>query len=265
MGRNLRPLVQSEAIGCLVTIDLIPRWRTDRAEIAWGSDMPATQEPVRGGGSAQRTLRVASEVDPAERVARPALVVVDMQNDFVRAGAALEVADARRTINANRRLIAAFRARDLPIVFTKFLSRQREDLLWLWSPQCHPETRCCWSGNLRAYDDAEGMLDCAAVIDELKPEPHDIVVEKYGYGAFHGTDLDILLRARGVASLIITGTVTQICVEETARAAFHHGYLTTIVSDAVSSFAPDLHAAALKNFAMKFGWVAETDTVLSWL
>jgi nicotinamidase-related amidase len=59
--------------------------------------------------------------------------------------------------------------------------------------------------------------------------------------------------------------VTQICVEETAREAFHHGYRTTVVADAVSSFAPDLHAATLRNLAMKFGWVADTDTVLGWL
>ena len=64
-------------------------------------------------------------------------------------------------------------------------------------------------------------------------------------------------------SLVITGTVTQICVEETAREAFHHGYMTTIVADAVSSFAPDLHAATLRNFAMKFGWAAAAADVIA--
>ena len=57
-------------------------------------------------------------------------------------------------------------------------------------------------------------------------------------------------------SLFVTGTVTQICVEETAREAFKRGYRTTIVSDAVSSYLPDLHAATLKNFHLKFGWVS---------
>jgi len=59
--------------------------------------------------------------------------------------------------------------------------------------------------------------------------------------------------------------VAQICVEQTAREAFHHGYRTTVVSDGVSSFDPELKAAALRNFAMKFGWVADTETVLGWL
>jgi nicotinamidase-related amidase len=103
------------------------------------------------------------------------------------------------------------------------------------------------------------------VIDELAPEPDDIVVDKYGYGAFHGTELDERLREAGIRSLVVAGTVTQICVEETAREAFHHGYRTTVVSDAVSSYVPDLHEATLKNFALKFGWVVDTDTVLSWL
>jgi nicotinamidase-related amidase len=61
---------------------------------------------------------------------------------------------------------------------------------------------------------------------------------------------------------MVTGTVTQICVEETAREAFHYGYKTTLVSDAVSSYLPDLHAATLKNFSLKFGWVSTTSEVL---
>jgi len=188
-----------------------------------------------------------------------------MQNDFVRAGAPLEVPDARATIPAQQRLIAYFRGAGLPVVYTRFLSYEDDNLLWLWSPQCHPDGRACWPGHLRSYDDADGQLDCAAVIDELAPGPVDLVVDKYGYGAFHDTGLDDFLRAKGVGSLVVTGTVTQICVEESAREAFHHGYRTTVVTDAVSSYVPDLHAATLKNFALKFGWVADTDAVLTWL
>jgi nicotinamidase-related amidase len=208
---------------------------------------------------------IAAQLDPAERVADPALLICDMQNDFVRAGAPLEVPDARSTIPAQRRLIDRFRALGRPLVYTRFLSHETDNLLWLWSPQCHPGTRACWPGHLRTYDDADGPLECAAVIDELAPAPDDLVIDKYGYGSFHGTVLHERLDALGVRSLVVAGTVTQICVEETARQAFHHGYRTTVVADAVSSFAPDLHAAALANFAMKFGWVAKTDAVLAWL
>ncbi len=207
----------------------------------------------------------ALEVPPGERLQRPALVVVDMQNDFVRQGAPLEVPDARATIPANRRLISAFRARGHPVLFTRFLSRGTGNLLWHWSPQCDLPTRCCWPDHARRYDDREGELACIDIVDELAPEPDDPIVDKYGYGAFHGTGLDDLLKVLKVRSLAITGTVTQICVEETARQAFHHDYRTTIAGDAVSSFAPDLHAATLKNFAMKFGWVADSDEIAGWL
>jgi nicotinamidase-related amidase len=208
---------------------------------------------------------VAAQLAPAERVADPALLIVDMQNDFVRAGAPLEVPDARATIPVQRRLIDSFRSRGRPVVYTRFLSYEADCLMWLWSPECHPDTRACWPGHMRTYDDVEGPLDCAAVVDELAPDPDDSVVAKFGYGSFHGTELDELLRARGIRSLVVAGTVTQICVEETAREAFHHGYRTTVVADAVSSYAPHLHAATLENFALKFGWVADADAVLTWL
>ncbi len=138
---------------------------------------------------------LAAQLEPEARVADPALLIVDMQNDFVRAGAPLEVPEARATIPAQRRLIENFRRRGLPVVYTRFLSLESDNLLWLWSPQCHPDTRACWPGHLRAYDDADGLLDCAAVIDELEPGPDDVVVDKYGYGSFHGTDLDERLAA----------------------------------------------------------------------
>lgn len=210
-------------------------------------------------------FKAAEHVPSNERLRDPALLVIDMQNDFVRSEAPLEVPDARTTIAPIRRLIDTFRARARPVVFTRFLSHEEPNLLWHWSPQCWPDVRSCWKGHQRSYADIQGERDCSDVIDELAPRDGEIIIDKYGYGAFHATDLDRRLRAHGVKSLLVTGTVTQICIEETAREAFHHGYRTTIVADAVSSYAPDLHAATLKNFAMKFGWVADTDTVLSWI
>ena len=192
-----------------------------------------------------------------------ALVIVDMQNDFVREGAPLEVPDARATIPAHRALIDAFRRAGRPICYTKFLSTPFESLLWTWSPQCVPPVKCCWKGHMRHYPEAQGELECTDIVQELYPEAGDLIVEKFGYGAFHGTALAALLRGRGIEGFALTGTVTQICVEETGREAFHHGFRTTMVADAVSSFDPELHAATLKNFAMKFGWVATSDQVIA--
>jgi nicotinamidase-related amidase len=97
------------------------------------------------------------------------------------------------------------------------------------------------------------------VVDELAVEPGDYVVDKYGYGAFFRTNLEDILASERVDTVMIAGTVTQICVEETARESFHHGFKTVLLSDGVSSFAPDLHAATLKNFAMKFGMVMSSE------
>ena len=193
----------------------------------------------------------------------PALIIVDMQNDFVRQGGPLQVPDALGTVPAHLDLIAGFRAARRPVIYTKFLSRQTPSLGWIWSPECEPPMKCCWQGHRRYYPDLEAELDCTDVIDELAPGPDDLIIGKYGYGAFHDTNLHDELTGMGAASLAITGTVTQICVEETAREAYHYGYPTTIVSNAVSSFDAPLHKATLRNFAMKFGWVETSAGVIA--
>lgn len=198
-----------------------------------------------------------------DRWANPALVIVDMQNDFVREGAPMEVPDARKTIPQHQRLIEFCRTAGIPIIYTRFLAGPNRTLIYEWSPELEPPTLACQRGYKRYYADIDKTLECVDVIDEIYPQPSDYIIDKYGYGAFHNTALDDTLRSLGVESLIITGTVTQICVEETARGAFHHGYKTTLVADAVSSYMPDLHAATLKNFAHKFGWVSTTDEVLA--
>jgi nicotinamidase-related amidase len=196
------------------------------------------------------------------RLAHPALVVVDMQNDFVRVAAPMEVPEARPTIPVHQALLAACRKRDVPVIYTKFVAGPERTLVWEWSPPLAPPVCCCWKGFLRRYEDVGKELDCSDIIDEIYPEPGDPIVEKFGYGAFHNTNLDDLLKARHVESVLVTGTVTQICVEETARESFKRGYRTTVISDAVSTYMPDLQAAVLKNFALKFGWVSTAAEII---
>ena len=191
-----------------------------------------------------------------------ALVVVDMQNDFVRVGAPLEVPDARATIPANQRLLEWFRREGRPVVFTKFVAGPKPTLMWNWSPVIAPPICCCWPGVTRSYGDAAGELECTAVVDELAPLPGEPQIEKYGYGAFHRTPLTDVLRARAVDTVVISGTVTQICVEDTARGAFHEDFQTVVVADAVSSYEPDLHRATLRNIELKYGRVLTTDDLL---
>ncbi len=186
-----------------------------------------------------------------------------MQNDFVRVGAPLEVPDARETIDVHQQLLSWFRERERPIVFTRFIAGPKRTLMWNWSPQLAPPVCCCWPGFQRAYGDIKGERDCVAVIDELAPLPGESQVDKYGYNAFHRTRLTDLLHAHGVDTVLITGTVSQICVDEAARGAFHEGFQAAVISDAVSSYAPDLQRASLQTLAMKYGRVVTAKEALS--
>jgi nicotinamidase-related amidase len=193
---------------------------------------------------------------------RQALLVVDMQNDFVRRGAPQEVPDARVTIPVIAGLLDAFRAAQRPVIFTRFSAGPQRTLLWNWSPQCGPELRSCWPGVSRAYDDGEELVG-HDVVPELEPLDGETVVDKYGYGSFHNTMLEDVLRARAATQVVAVGTVTQICVEETVREGFHRGLEMVMVRDAVSSFDPELHRATLRNIEMKFGRVEAASTVLA--
>jgi len=194
---------------------------------------------------------------------RSALIVVDMQNDFVRVGAPLEVPDARETIDVNQELLAWFREHKRPVVFTRFIAGPEPTLMWKWSAVIAPPTCCCWPGFMRSYPDVEGERECIAVIDELEPKPGDHQIDKYGYNGFHRTRLTDLLNAGNVDTVLISGTVTQICVEDTARGAFHEGFQAAVVADAVSSYAPELHRASLQTLAMKYGRVVNAQDALA--
>lgn len=205
----------------------------------------------------------ATTPDPfALELASAAFVIVDMQNDFVRVGAPLEVPDTRATIEPIKAVTRLFRAAGRPIVYTRFVTGEKETLLWTWSPQIRSPARCCRRGFVRRYEDIGAERECMAVIDELEVAPGDYVVDKYWYGAFFRTNLLDILQAEGVDTVVLAGTVTQICVEDTARGAFHNGLKTVVLSDCVSSFAPDLQAATLKNHAMKFGMVLDSASLI---
>jgi len=172
-----------------------------------------------------------------------AFLVVDMQNDFVRSNAPLGVPDALGTVDLINRVGREFRLRNRPVVFTRFVA----------------------GGCTRYYEDIKAERETVAIIDELEKEKQDIEVDKYWYGAFHRTNLEDILGSYGVDTVVVSGTVTQICVEETARQAFHHGYKTIILSDCVSSFDQQLHDATLKNLSMKFGAVMSSSDFLKLL
>jgi nicotinamidase-related amidase len=194
---------------------------------------------------------------------RSVFVVIDMQNDFVRLGAPREVPDARPTIPVIARLLEAARQRAVPIIFTRFIGSPRPALIWRFNPEIATDTLFCRAGHRRRYGDRSEALEVTEVVDELTPWPGELVVDKGGYDAFHGTRLAALLKEFGADTIVLAGTVTQVCVESTARGAFHRGIWPLVVSDAVSSVDPELHRASLRVVRLSFGDVRTADEVIA--
>jgi nicotinamidase-related amidase len=104
------------------------------------------------------------------------------------------------------------------------------------------------------------------IIPELYPLPGEPIVDKPGKGAFHATDLDAMLKNRGIAQLIVCGVTTEVCVHTTVREANDRGYECVVVSDCVGSYFPEFHEIGLKMIAAQggiFGWVASCEAVVA--
>lgn len=163
-------------------------------------------------------------------MAREALLVIDMLNDFVLEGAPLEVPDTRKAIPAIKREIDRARAEGRPVVYLCDWHDpdDKEFSKFGWPPHAVKNTRG------------------AEVIDDLKPEKGDTVVRKDAYSGFYGSKLDEKLRGLGVTDLRFTGCVTHICVMFTAADAVLRDYGVTVVTDGVAGLAREDHEAALR-------------------
>jgi nicotinamidase-related amidase len=206
------------------------------------------------------------ELDPS----RAALVIIDMQRDFLEAGgfgAALgnDVSLLRRTIAPSQQLLEQARAAGLIVIHTR--EGHRPDLADL------PPTKKA-RGKLPAGIGDAGPMgrilvrgeDGHDIIPELYPKPGEPVVDKPGKGAFHATDLDAMLKNREIAQLIVCGVTTEVCVHTTVREANDRGYECLVVSDCVGSYFPEFHEIGLKMIAAQggiFGWVASSPAVLA--
>jgi nicotinamidase-related amidase len=201
--------------------------------------------------------------------ARTALLVVDMQRGFVESGHAMEVAPAREIVPVIRALLDAFRARHLPVVFTEFTYSPAVPIL---VGELHPEHRPAAPGAARGFGlPSSSCLEgdsSARTIGALAPRPDELVIRKRWYDAFAGTELDGALRARGVTSLVVTGTMTDICVLSTVVGAFNREYRITVVADAVATLWPEIQRATLDIVGRAFGRVVQSrevlDTIASW-
>src|SRR5215467_10749212 len=194
---------------------------------------------------------------------RTALVVVDMQRGFLDPGEAMEVPPAREIVPVIQSLLDLFRAKRLPIVFTEFVYGESVPVL---IGSLHPEHRPAPPGAPRGFglpssSCLEGTAS-AETVSDLAPRPGEIVVRKRGYDAFSGTLLDTALRARNVTSLVVTGTMTDICVLATVTAALHRQYRVTLVEDGVVTLWPEIQRAALDIIGRAYGRVVTAKEVV---
>ena len=200
---------------------------------------------------------------------RTALLVVDMQRGFLEPGEAMEVPPARDCVPVIGRLLGAFRARRLPVVFTAFVYSPDVPLL---VGELHPEHKPAAPGAPRGFGLPSSSClagsPSAAIVDALAPGADEPVIDKRWYDGFAGSVLDGALRARDVTSLVVTGTMTDICVLATVIGAFNREYRVTVVDDAVATLWPDIQRATLDIIARAYGRVVSSkqviDTVSGW-
>lgn len=180
---------------------------------------------------------------------RAALLVIDMQRDFVDQGAIMEVAAARHRIPAMRQVIDLCRAAGIPVIYTRHVLSDDFDV----SP-----LETAYQPRLKTAGMREGSAG-TEIVAELAPRPGDIVVDKHRYDAFYNTRLDTILRnIRGtgkVDTVIIIGTVTSICCESTARSAFMRDYKVAFISDANGGLDEASHNATVDIIGKVFGRV----------
>jgi len=101
------------------------------------------------------------------------------------------------------------------------------------------------------------------IVDEVKPEKDDIIVEKSRYSAFWGTNLDAILRTLNTRYLLIGGIMANICVEATLRDAFYYGYFPIYVSDAVAAMSPAIEEATINTITSGYGWVTNSESIIA--
>ncbi|MEW6162862.1 MAG: isochorismatase family cysteine hydrolase [Nitrospirota bacterium] len=163
-------------------------------------------------------------------MAEEALLIIDMLNDFVLKDAPLEVPETRKVIPNIKREIKKARAEGTPIIYIcdTHAPDDKEFSKFGWPPHAVKGTRG------------------AEVVDELKPQEGDIVVEKTTYSGFYNTNLDETLKRLEIDSLRLTGCVTHICVMFTASDAVLRDYKVTVVGDSVAGLSKEDHDAALR-------------------
>jgi nicotinamidase-related amidase len=201
---------------------------------------------------------------------RTALLIIDMQRDFVEPGGFGEtlgndVSLLRAIIPPLGAVLTATRDAGMTVIHTR--EGHLPDL-----SDCPPAKLNRGHPSLRIGDPGpRGRILIRGeyghdIIDELAPRPGELVIDKPGKGSFYATALDETLREQGITSLVVTGVTTEVCVHTTVREANDRGYECVVLSDCVGSYFPDFQRYGLAMVAAQggiFGWVAQSGGYLS--
>lgn len=209
-------------------------------------------------------IQLVTRPEPLEvALDRSALIVVDMQNAFASPGglldlAGIDISGAAAVVRTIGAILPAARRSGVQVVYLQ--TGYKPDLSnggGEGSPNPRKETALCL---MRARPELKGQLLVEGtwdfqIVDELAPQPGDVVVLKTRYSGFAGTTLDSVLRARSIRYLFFVGIATNVCVESTLRDAYFHEYWPILVTDgAMQAGPPAAHEATIFNVESFFGW-----------
>jgi ureidoacrylate peracid hydrolase len=222
--------------------------------------------------SNQDILSLPAEPHPLEiNIKRTAVIIVDMQNAFVKEGGmfqkwGIDISANQAVIKPIQQIISLARVKSWKVIY--IAHRYSPDLREGGNPISVNRMR---SVPIKYYKEFPEMKDKtiirdtwgATIIDELKPLEGDILVEKPRYSAFFSTNLDLILRTYDLKYLLFTGIATNTCVEHSIRDAYNLEYLPILVSDATMNTGPPfVKEATFFNIKLNYGWLTTTEKVL---
>lgn len=199
--------------------------------------------------------KVALELNISDKVnvRNAALLVLDMQNDFLLDTGQMPVWGGQAVLPGIKRLLSAFHTHNLPVFYTRHLCIE---------PYRHKDEL----GSMKGIHDPDVFLKDgtrgAEIHANMKPSSSDYVVTKYRYSGFYDTPLDTLLRVNRISDLVIAGVATNICCETTAHDAFFRGYNVVFTVDGTGGTDEQAHLATLRNIKLSYGVLATIDQVV---
>lgn len=201
----------------------------------------------------------------AVSVSRTAVIVIDMQNAYASPGgyldlAGFDISGADRVIRNIKGVLEVARAAGMPVIY--FQNGWDADYVEAGGPGSPNFHKSNALKTMRARPDLQGKLLARGtwdyeLVDDLKPQPGDIVLHKTRYSGFFNSQLDSTLRSRGIRNIVVVGIATNVCVESTLRDGFFLEYFGIVLEDATHQAGPEfLQQAAIYNIEKFFGWVS---------